>query len=104
MFLRNGGIFWHGVKTQNNSTIFTVMKTSYLTELFLFMVVLTTLSVVQTIQRRLIGLLMNNELEMTWKESVVTSFEVLSRYLTINEKNTKNLSPGRGLNLGSDVT
>jgi hypothetical protein len=39
--------------------------------IYLFVVYLMTLSVAQTIQRRMVGRLMNTELERMWKEAVV---------------------------------
>jgi hypothetical protein len=43
------------------------------TDSFSSLVYLTTLSVVQTIFRRMIGWIMNDKLEMTWKEVVVAN-------------------------------
>jgi hypothetical protein len=42
---------------------------------------LSTLSVAQTIQDRIVGWLENNKLERTWKEAVMTYFEMVNRHL-----------------------
>jgi hypothetical protein len=49
--------------------------------LFIFVVYLTTLSVAQTIFHRIIGWIMNSELERIRKEAVVAYFNLLSWYL-----------------------
>jgi hypothetical protein len=46
-----------------------------------FIVYLTTLLVTQTIQRQIIGWLMDNESERIWKEAVVALFMILHRHL-----------------------
>jgi hypothetical protein len=44
-------------------------------------VYLTTFAVAQNQLRWMIGLLMNNELERVWKETVIAVFKVLFRHL-----------------------
>jgi hypothetical protein len=46
-------------------------------EFCLLIVYLTTLSVAQTMWRRVLGWVVNNELEMAWKEAVVTKFDIV---------------------------
>jgi hypothetical protein len=53
-------------------------------------VYLTTLSVAQTIQRRMTGRLLNDGLERIWIEAVVVQFKIPFRYLPDGtEKNHK---------------
>jgi hypothetical protein len=55
-------------------------------------VYLTTLSVAQTLKRRIIERSMKNELERTWKKEVLSLFMVLSRHLCREtEEKQKNL-------------
>jgi hypothetical protein len=47
----------------------------------LFTVYLPTLSIAHTTQSRMLRWLMNNKLEIIWKETTVAKFKVLSRHL-----------------------
>jgi hypothetical protein len=65
------------------------------------------MTVSQTVERRVIEWLMNNELERIWKETVAVCFNVLSLHFPGGTKEThENLrqvsrSPGRYFNPGS---
>lgn len=50
--------------------------------IYLFLIYLKTLSVAKMIQRQMLGLLVNNELEEIRTEAVLTYFKFLSRYMS----------------------
>lgn len=71
----------------------------------LFAAYLTTLLVAQTVGRKIIGWLMNLELERMWKKAVVSLFRVHSQHLLVGaEENLENvgISCLRGRYLGAD--
>lgn len=47
-----------------------LVLTNTLAVVYLFMIYLTTLSVLQNISRRTVRLLVNDEIEMMWKEAL----------------------------------
>jgi hypothetical protein len=58
----------------------------------MFMVYLTTMSVAQIILNKMLRLLVNNELERTWKEAIVVQFEAISRNFPVATEEDHNQS------------